>query len=333
MATYFVSGHSLTDDPYAQYVAQLAVGFGLSAQWNQQIGLGSPIRGRTRPSPDGPWSGYRHGKNRGGSKDLDVLAEFASPQTVKGRYDTLIITETIDIVADLQFNNTVRLLRHFHDRLIEAEPAGRTFFFHGWGRLADRADPGAWIAYERATQPTWRAAVARINHSLAVEGRSDRIIDLPAAGALAELVDRATAGQVPAITQRSRADTIALLFSDKVHATRVGTYYIACVTYAAVYGRSPVGGWHPPEVSAAQAASLQAVAWEYVSGFYRSVPPMSLADAQAHMAGEACETFWNWAGKPNNANFCRTTFSARSSANNPFHYDATTDRGYWYPPP
>lgn len=329
--TYFVSGHSLTDDPYAHYVAQLAQGFGFTAQWNQQIGIGSPIRGRTQPVPGGGWTGYSRGKNRSG-RDMDVLAEFASPRTVKGRYDTLIITETIDIVADIQFNNTVRLLRHFHERLLAAEPAGRSFFFHGWSRLPDLVDPAAWVAHERATQATWRAVAARINHSLAAEGRPDRVMDLPISGALAQLLERATSGDVAGISQPSKGATVALLFSDNVHLTRIGVYFIACATYAALYGRSPSGGWRPPEVSATQAASLQALAWDYIGNYYRSVAPMSLVEAQAHMAGDACATFWSWSGRPQNANYCRTMLSARN-ASNPFHYDAATDRGYWFAPP
>lgn len=331
-ATFLVSGHSLTDDPYAQYIADLAAGFGLKAQWNQQIAIGSPIRIRTQGRPGGPpWNGYRHGKNRRGS-DLDLLAEIASPKTVDGRYDTLVITETIDIVADLQFNNTVRLLRHYHDRLVAANPTGRTFFFHGWARHSAPPDAAAWVAHEREMLPTWRTAAARINHSLAAEGRPDRIVDLPAAMALAELVHRATTGTVDGITQSDAGGTLGVLFSDHVHLRRVGVYYVACVSFAALYGRSPVGGVHPREVSGAQAASLQSIAWDVISSYYRRTPPMSLAEAQAQMAGPACPVYWQHAGKPQNANFCRTTFASKAAAN-PFHYDAASDAGYWFPAP
>lgn len=330
-ATYFVSGHSLTDDPYAHDIAQLAEGFGQVAQWNQQIGIGSPIRVRTQFTPDAGWAGYSKGKNRDG-RDMNVLAELAAPRTVKGRYDTLVITETNHILPDIQYNNTVRLLRHFHERLIAANPDGRSFFFHSWFSVSDQSDPAAWVAYERAMQPTWRAVTARINHSLAAEGRSDRIIDLPMSGALAHLVDRATTENVAGITQSSPAATMGVLFSDNVHLTRAGVYYIACASYAALYGRSPVGGWRPPGVPATQAASLQALAWDYIRGYYQDVAPMSLAEAQAHMAGEACATFGARVGKPQNANFCRRTLSS-AGPNNPFHYDANTDRDYWFPPP
>jgi hypothetical protein len=51
------------------------------------------------------------------------------------------------------------------------------------------------------------------------------------------------------------------LYADGLHATLRGAYTSACCVYAAVTGASPVGRFHPEEIEAAEARSLQEAAW------------------------------------------------------------------------
>ncbi|HFC30721.1 MAG TPA: hypothetical protein ENJ44_06745, partial [Oceanospirillales bacterium] len=57
----FISGHSLMDNPLAEDIATMAQAHGVNYNWNQQIGIGSPIRVRTsgNASPPNNWQGYR----------------------------------------------------------------------------------------------------------------------------------------------------------------------------------------------------------------------------------------------------------------------------------
>ena len=55
---------------------------------------------------------------------------------------------------------------------------------------------------------------------------------------------------------------------DKRHPTLIGTYLAACVTYAAIYRKSPVGNSYTAGIDAGTVAFLQAVAQETVAEYY-----------------------------------------------------------------
>lgn len=55
---------------------------------------------------------------------------------------------------------------------------------------------------------------------------------------------------------------------DNRHPTLIGTYLAACTTYAAVYGKSPVGNPYMAGIDPATAKFLQAVAQETVQEYY-----------------------------------------------------------------
>lgn len=331
-ARVFISGHSLADNPLGDHLLLIAhslIGSN-AAKYNEQIELGSPIRYRTEAQGD--FSGYSRGKNREGS-GMNVISELRNPQTLGGdRYDTLVIGERHDLLGALQYENTVRHLRHFHERLIEGNAAGRTYFYETWYDINNKADPRGWIAHERAASPAWQCVAARINTSLAAEGRGDRITPLPVGAALADLVERATQGHVAGITGSSTTDTVNRLFSDDVHLTTTGMYYAALLTYAAVYQRSPVGAAVPSGVSAEAAQSLQSQAWNYVSDFYANYNPPSLDACRTQVAQNFCLTYWNYRGNAGNAVSCALTFLA-ATIDNPLYYLAGSDAGYWYRAP
>lgn len=355
-ATIFFSGHSLTDNPLPEDVARIARSLGTAMQWNQQNIPGSSIERRTRGSIplDAGWAGYRQGKNRDGN-GMDVVRELRQPKTLAaGRYDSLVITEGHWLVDSLLKEETVRYLRHFHDRLIEGNPEGRTFFYSSWLDISDRENPGDWVAYERAAAPVWACVSARINESLAAEGRKDRITPLPAASALAELVESAmrTPG-VPGLTGPTVAATIDRLFKDDVHLTRLGIYYMALVTYAQVYGRSPQGAWAPPEVTGIQATALQDVAWSVVAPSLRTANNPDPKQCGAYLRESFCSTYHRYMrqaywGNSRSTYYrgavtarlkqwkdsmsCETAFD-RSDRSNPFAPRRDDDRLHWFPAP
>jgi hypothetical protein len=277
-ARLFVSGHSLTDNPMPPYLAQIAASLGDPVLWNRQYMVGSAIKYRVRGrDTETGWAGYSMGWNREG-EGLNVIEEFRKPKTTDGRpYDTLIITEQHGVLDSLVIHDTVRYLRHYHDRFIDGNPAGRTFFYEPWLGIPDKSDPRRWIAYERAASPVWQCVVTRINRSLAAEGRPDRIASLPAGIALAELVERATQGPgLAGITTGNVRETVDRLFHDSVHLKPLGYYYVALISHAVVFDRSPVGAWAPEGVSAEAAASLQRVAWDVVSRYKAENRPWPL---------------------------------------------------------
>ena len=346
----FVSGHSLVDQPLPDYLEAIGKSLNTPIQWNRHYQVGSSIAARSRGphSPHGAWDGYRTGANRTGA-GMDVVAELRRPVTVSGgHYDALLITEQHALLGTLTWNDTVRYLRHYHERLIEGSPQAKTYFFEPWLRLNDKSDPRRWIAYERAASPIWQCIATRINVSLQAEGRADRISSVPAGIALAHLVDIATRSPgVPAITLSNVRATMDSIVGDDVHLTELGTYYSALVNYAVLYERSPIGAWHPPSVNVAQATALQTVAWEFVTQYAKTNVPLTLTGCTDKLRSEFIglywtyvrDTFWRKEGSVN-AYWQWAKFMAKwhwrmrkDSAENPFYFDPVEDRKFWLAEP
>ncbi|HEV7301532.1 MAG TPA: hypothetical protein VGN72_19365 [Tepidisphaeraceae bacterium] len=341
---FLLSGHSLTDEPIGQMVHDIATSRGHEVGWQRQNGIGSPIftrtlghRGDPRDPVGQPWTGYASARGRDGEA-IDLVRELRRPATIGGEtYTHLVVAERHDSLSVVQWENTVPLLRHFYELAREGSPDVKGYFFTTWADVAgvgsSKADPAGWVRYERAQLRFWEAVVSRINDSLAREKRPDRLATLPASGALAELVHRATTGKVKGVTGGTVRQTMDALFSDDVHQTMLGRYYVACVTYACITRQSPVGATHPPEVSREAAASLQAIAWEYVSDYYRGKPQGPHHDfaARAESARAFVPMFWAYRGRPEQSEQS-VRFFTRATLENPLWTSTNVDESqYWFP--
>jgi hypothetical protein len=329
-ARFFVSGHSLTDDPYASNVADIARSLigSQAANFNQQIVIGSPIRVRTgAPNSD---AGYSTGKNRPFGQGLDIRKELASGGTINGdRYDTLVITENHNLIQSMQWENTVKQTRHFHEQLVAANPNARTFLHASWWAI-DKNNPGAWLEAERAIAPLWHCAASRINRSLVAERRQDRVWPLPTSLALIELVERSLNGQVAGLSADNPKATLDRIFADDVHMTPLGTYYMSLVTYAAIYQRSPEGAPPVQGVNREQAAALQSLAWKFVSNFYAKYQDPSMAECNTRVAPPACVRYWTERKQTSEIRGCQSLFQD-SNKENPLYYNAASDASFWFP--
>ena len=278
-----LSGHSLTDNPLADFVEAIAAARGRDYDWEQQIGIGSPIRIRTRGSnaQSAEFVGYSSGKNRSG-QNKDLLAEFVTPTTIGSgeRYDTLVITERHDILDVIQWENTVPLLRHYHDRLRRQNDQSRTLLYQSWHNI-DKGNPAHWIAYQQQELAAWECAASKVNLSLARDGHRQNVEVVPAGIALARLVEDALAGNVPGFSGTPR-NILDAIFTDDVHISRAGAYLMAATVYAAVFGEAPNGG-NLDGVASATARALETIAWQVVSAYYSRGTPWQ------HTMGE-CRT-------------------------------------------
>lgn len=339
---FFLSGHSLTDDPLAAYVAAIAQSLGQPLTWQQQIVIGSTIRWRTRGDDKGQdvWLGYGYGKNKNGKNGLNVLDEFAAADGPR-RYDTMIIAEGHKIVAHLMWSDSVRVLRHYHERFIGQNAAGRTFLYVPWESMRDKAQPADWLRIERSAAPVWGCIAGRINTSLAAAGRTDRISLLPMNLALGHLLEETLAGRVPNWQGLSTGEAVNRIFSDDVHLTRTAVYFAALFTYSTISELSTVGAWHPADIPAEQAAAFQRIADAARSKFVtKAEMAVSLADCRRHMLTEFCDAWNGYVPPPSERqNGCKAYFGrdtlelAGQSSPNPFAYDPVKDDAYWLPPP
>lgn len=347
-ATLFVSGHSLVDLPFPQLLAQIARQQGTPIEWNRQYVVGSTIETRVRgTTSSNEWSGYRQGLNREG-EGLDVFAEFKAPRTVPSElYDVLLITEQHGLLEPMDWAQTVKYLRYFHDRFIEHSPQGTTFFYESWLTLTDKSAPEAWIAYEKMATSVWQCAVTRVNVSLQAEGRQDRIISLPAATALAHLIEKvARAEPLTGITRGTIRETVDSLVRDDVHLTPLGAYYVALVAYMAIFQR-PVEIGETADVTLEQARTLGAVAHEFVSKYYAAYSPWTMEQCRSFVRERAVNEFYSYAyqldaqkgkgGFVPRLRSLRNQFTwklnlSRDDFRNPFYFDAAKDEEYWFKP-
>ena len=261
----FVSGHSLTNRPMPDMLAGIAENAGMPIYWNMQYLAGSSIRARSIGMDGQPaGAGFSAGTDRDG-KALDVLAELRNPSTPDGRsYELLLITEQHGLLDVLQWGDTIGVLRAYQDAFMAASPQGVSYFTVPWLSLSDRESPADWIAYERAAWPVWQCVVAGVNGALADDGRADRIHLVPASLALAELVAHLDAAPGdPNFEGLQGERLIDTLFTDQVHLTPLGNYFIAAVTFSAIYGKA-IAGPPPSSIDARRAAALASFADRFV---------------------------------------------------------------------
>jgi hypothetical protein len=314
-AAFFISGHSLTDNPYAEYLVQITNGFGIKSEYNQQILIGSPLRVRTRGNDPNSedFSGYQLGKNRAGS-GMDVRKELRTHKTIQSnQYDYLIITEGHTLVDVLIWEGTERYLRHYRDQFM-ATNDGHVYFFVPWLGIKNLQNINAWIAYEESAFKAWECVISKVNHHLIREKLSP-VHMIPANVALVELVKRfVSKSVVEELNSRSDVERLSLLFSDDVHLTKLGVYYMALVTYASVFDSSPENAWFPHEITKRMALYLQKVSWEFVSQRLTKTPDLDLKSCGNFFFESFCNMYFTYVEKSHHTQGCRNQFSRQNKS-------------------
>ena len=299
------SGHSLLDNPLPDWVEMIARSKSKTLIWEEQIVIGSPVR--VRSWGDGGWAGYRDGKNKRG-EDLDIATELKHSRDATP-YDALVLAEAHNLLSMVLWENAIGYLRHFHERLLDGNRNGKTFYYHSWLDI-DKRDPAPWMAHEENAAVTWQCVAEKARLTLEADGRSSNIVLLPAGSALVELVRRSLDGRIAGIQGRPE-ERMNQIFADNVHLTEAGIYYLAAVTYASLFGQSPEGAAVPPSVPAALARDLQSTAWSAVGKARQqaegSRPSMEMC--RRVLAEKTCPSYWSMKGEPGQVNQCRSFFS------------------------
>lgn len=282
----FYSGHSLTDLPIPAYVAEIAADRRRPLDWDRQHIGGSTIQQRAQGfAPDaGPV-----GVDRNGSP-IDIAREFSS-DALHPPYDVLVITEQHALLSALIWNDSVGQLKLFQDRFTQRSPRGRTIFYESWMSIDDRSDPARWIAYEKTAAPIWRCVVAGVNRALVDASRPDRIVSLPAALALASLIESAPEGSLPGA--RSPREAVELLITDDVHLTRIGAYFMALLVYGTIDDAPLRGAWAPSDVLTEQVLALQSFADRFLADS-RNTPVPDIDDCAGRLETSFGEEFWTY---------------------------------------
>jgi hypothetical protein len=277
----FYSGHSLSDG-VPEVVDQIARSLGHRLDFETQSMGYSLLRQRTKgevPSAS-DWPGYRAGNNRAGS-GLNVAAELSQPRRLApgDRYDALVVTERHDLPAIARKERTAFYLTDMAKHLVAGNPDAQVLLYHTWLHL-DPDAPWPWIEYERAVLSMWECVASRANLDLPARGDVPRVRVLPGSGALAELVAALWDGKVPGVVGKTPGERVRLLFSDNVHMSEAGRYFIALVHYAVLFGRTPEGAKIPASLAPETGRYMQKLAWEYSSSYGQRAN----ADARRDMA-------------------------------------------------
>ncbi len=319
----FITGHSLMDNPYADYLASISIDKGIADyQWNQQIGIGSPIRVRTSGNnlPPNNWQGYHQGKNRD-SVDMDVISELRSPMTIGAGnlYDVLLITERHDLIDTIFFENTSSLLRHYHDRMLEGNFNSKTLFYQSWLYI-DPNNPQEWIDHETLMVNAWECVAEKVNLTLQADALNKTVSVIPAGLALSNLLTRILNNEVSGFTGTDLAK-IDQLFDDNVHLNIEGIFYMAAVSYVSIYGTSPVGATIPVGINTATGEDLLQIAWENVNNYRQNYQVKTMAQCRDVMANQICGSYYNFQGRPEQIDSCIQGMNNTSTfLYNPFNW-------------
>ncbi len=281
----FYSGHSLSDG-VPEVVEAIARSRGQRLNFEVQSQGYSLLRQRTKgENPSAPdWPGYRAGNNRRGA-GLNVAEELRQPQRLPpgDKYDVLVVTERHDLPNIARKERTAFYLADMARHLLAGNPDAEVLLYHSWLNINPEA-PWPWIDYERAVAPMWECLASRANLDLPKRGDAPRVRVLPGGSALAELAAALWDGKVPGVIATTAGARVRLLFSDQVHMSDIGRYYIGLVHYAVLYGRSPEGAVVPKNMALETGRYLQTLAWQFVSAYGLS------ANAAAGRAMAACRT-------------------------------------------
>jgi hypothetical protein len=264
----FYSGHSLSEG-VPEVVEQIARSLGHRLDFEVQVLGYSLLRQRTKgelPSAS-EWPGYRAGQNREGA-GLNVAEELRQPRRLASgdKYDVLVVAERHDLPAIARNERTAFYLTDMAKHLLAGNPDAEVLLYHTWLQV-DLDEPGRWIDYERAVLPMWECVASRANLDLPARGDAPRVRVLPGGSALAEAVAALWTGKVPGVAASDPGARVRLLFSDNVHMSDVGRYYIALVHYAILFGRNPEGAAIPTPLTPEASRYMQTLAWQYAVSY------------------------------------------------------------------
>ncbi|WP_370401075.1 hypothetical protein [Sulfitobacter sp. JB4-11] len=208
-----------------------------------------------------------------------------------GGVDHLILTEAVPLLNHTTWSDTEVYAQAFFGLAAAANPRVQVYVQETWHSL--RSGTGAEVEFDDGADVPWRDRLAAdlavwegiVAAVAAGNAYPDASITLiPAGQAMALLHDEIAADRVPGLAD------ITPLFSDDIHLSHMGHYFVAMVQYAVITGQNPLGlptdfsdrfgaAFDLPEADLAR--DLQRIAWAAVVEYQASGPaPAVKAPAQ-----------------------------------------------------
>lgn len=221
LAKVLYVGHSLVGPDLPSTVGAGLAAMGEPASTAAQVINGAPLR-----------HNFENGASAEGVNARETLT--------KGETDVLILTEAIPLIDHVRWNDSQGYIVKYASEALTANPNTTVYLYETWHsrksgpEAAVEGDPNSVLTWrERLTAdlPIWESLVQGANAEL---GR-EVVRLLPAGQAMALLSDEVEAGNVPGV------QSMDAFFSDDIHLTEKGEYFLALVHMAAITGRSTEG--------------------------------------------------------------------------------------------
>jgi hypothetical protein len=269
--------------PLPGYVNDIATSLGSTYDYQTQILGGSSVQERTSGSPPDyvSWPGYSVGLDRDDGA-IDVIAEVSS-----GGYTDLVLSPDNFMVPEIADNELLRVSDHYV-RLLNRHNAADGWLYHPWLDL-DRSNPAQWVEYERGAQRAWECVAAKVSlHS----GFTFR--NIPASGALAELVSQALMGNVPTVNS-DVTSVVSAFFTDSVHPTGAAAYFESLVVYNSLYSTFASGTSiaAPFGMSPTFASALQLIAGTYVADYQSGSQEQTMPGCAGYFVANQCDDYYD----------------------------------------
>lgn len=263
----FYVGHSLVNHTMPYMVQTLAVNAGKQTHYGRQIMNGSPL--------------HLNYTNASSAEGTPYTTAFPN-----GNYNTLVVTEAVPLQNHLTWSDTYGNANNFY-KYAKNNNNGvpiKFYIYETWhctnsgipnsnpdlpnGCWYDKSAHSTILWHPRLLSdfPLWSGIVTHVRNQ---NPSDNQIWMVPAGQAFYNLTTQINNGNVPGIT------SFRNLYSDDIHLTNAGNYFVACVMYATIYGKSPVGltsninNEYGVPISnmptAAQALVMQQVAWNTVT--------------------------------------------------------------------
>lgn len=255
--TFFL-GHSLINFNMPNMVNKLSIAGAKNFEYEANIGNGANLLFH--------WNNPTSGQGSPWNTTLPL-----------GGFEHFILTEAVPLLGHLEWSSTYRIADSLYQFAMTNNPDIQYYLYETWhctntgtpgGCQWDNDDGLLWRPRLTADLPKWEGIADSINAI-----HTNDMLIIPAGQALGQLSDSIDAGLVPGFT------SIEDLFSDDIHLTETGNYFIACVMYGVIHKESPVGlpnqltsEWDVPYTNfptPAQAAIFQRIAWNTLCDYPR----------------------------------------------------------------
>jgi hypothetical protein len=250
----FYLGHSLQNFDIPAMVEDIATDLGDTNTWFAKIGIGAGLRFQyENPTLGQSWP----------DEDINTLTHLAATA-----YDVGVITEAQPLADQIAANDPALYGGNFFDLLVGENPTCQVYLYEHWGSRTTAGSDALWRTQIDTDLTGWQTIAQDIN---AARPSAPPMLIIPGGQAMALLYDVLDVGGVPGYTE------IGDFFVDDIHLTDAGNYFMACVQYASIYRRSPVGAtgsttdrfagaFDPPNPLALEV--LQTIAWNAVSNWF-----------------------------------------------------------------